>query len=113
MSTQISRNVFIHGRRTSLRLERTIWEALEEACLRERTTLNALCTQIKDLGGERTLTASLRVYVLDYYRAAATQEGHEIAGHGALPPDAHSSLGGRGTALRPAKLRGLGGSRSG
>lgn len=70
-----------------MRLERAIWDAMEEICLREGTTLNALCTQIKNAGGERTLTASIRVHVLDYYREAATEAGHEQAGHGTLPND--------------------------
>jgi hypothetical protein len=30
-------------------------------------------------------TSAVRVEVLDYFRAAATEQGHRDAGHGALP----------------------------
>lgn len=84
MSTLVSRNVTLQDRRTSLRLERAIWEAVEEICRREGTNLHALCTQVDAEREERTLTAGVRVYALAYFRVAATEDGHVAAGHGRL-----------------------------
>lgn len=87
MSTLISRNISLAGRRTSLRLERAVWDALDEIAQREGRTINEICSLVDRMRTERTLTASVRVYVLDYYRAAATPPGHAAAGHGLLPEE--------------------------
>jgi len=81
-SSLVSRNITLNGHRTSLRLERAIWEAVEEICTREATTVHELCTRIDGTRTERTLTAGVRVFVLQYFRAAATEQGHAAAGHG-------------------------------
>lgn len=106
MTTLVSRNISVHGRRTSLRLERTIWDALEEICRREQCSLNTLCARIKETGSEYTLTASVRVYVLAYYRAAATEEGHVRAGHGRLPDNAARGAAPKAGSSRQARSRG-------
>lgn len=81
-STLVNRNVTIRGRRTSLRLEPAMWDALHEIALREGRSVHELCTEV-DLGRqESTLTAAIRVYILGYFRAAATPQGHSLAGHG-------------------------------
>ena len=82
-STLINRNVTVGGRRTSMRLESSMWEALHQVCLREAKKLNRLVTDIDRQRVESTLTAAIRVYLLQYYSAAATDEGHRLAGHGA------------------------------
>jgi predicted DNA-binding ribbon-helix-helix protein len=84
MSTLVSRNVTLAGRRTSLRMERAVWDALEEICRREAQSLHELVQRIDINRRERTLTAGVRVFVLEYYRAAATEAGHAAAGHGTL-----------------------------
>lgn len=86
MSTLVSRNVTLEGRRTSLRLERAMWDALEEICLRERQSIHDLCAHVDRTRAERTLTAGIRVFILEYYRRAATEAGHVEAGHGTLAP---------------------------
>ena len=83
-STLINRNVTIDGRRTSLRLDPAMWDALDEICHRETITRNHLCEMIYNFKHASTLTAALRVFVVNYYRAAATEEGHASTGHGAL-----------------------------
>ncbi len=83
-STLVNRNVRIAGRRTSLRLEPTLWDALDEICQREDQTRHQLCTTINRRRRASTLTAAVRVYVIGYYRAAANEDGHADAGHGAL-----------------------------
>lgn len=84
VSTLISRNVTLDGHRTSLRLERSIWEAIEEICTREGVDLHQLCARIDNDREERTFTAGVRVFVLQYFRSAATEAGHAAAGHGPL-----------------------------
>jgi predicted DNA-binding ribbon-helix-helix protein len=81
-STLVNRNVTVAGRRTSMRLEPAMWEALQQICTREAKTLNELVTEIDRQRSESSLTAAIRVYLLRYFRAAATDEGHRLAGHG-------------------------------
>ncbi len=81
-STLINRNVTVAGRRTSIRLERAMWDALRQICEREHKSLNELVTEIERQRVESSLTAGIRVYLLGYFSAAATDEGHRLAGHG-------------------------------
>lgn len=82
-STLINRNVTVGGHRTSIRLERAMWDALRQICEREHKSLNQLATEIDQQRVESSLTAAIRVYLLRYFSAAATDEGHRLAGHGA------------------------------
>jgi predicted DNA-binding ribbon-helix-helix protein len=84
-STLVNRNVTVRDRRTSMRLERAMWEALHEICRREGKSLNELVTEIDAQRSESSLTAAIRVYLLRYFSAAATDEGHRLAGHGERP----------------------------
>ena len=84
VSTLINRNVTVAGRRTSMRLEPAMWDALQQLCRREGKTLNELVTEIDRQRSESSLTAAIRVYLLRYFCAAATDEGHRLAGHGSL-----------------------------
>jgi predicted DNA-binding ribbon-helix-helix protein len=80
----VSRNVTISGHRTSIRLQREMWDALEEICRRERVNLHQLCSRIAETKSGRSLTSEVRVFAIGYFRAAANDEGHRSAGHGAL-----------------------------
>jgi predicted DNA-binding ribbon-helix-helix protein len=82
-SAVISQNIIIGSRRTSLRLSKETLDALHEITTREGMTLNALCTRVaKTKSLNKNLTEALRSYVLSYFREAATEEGHILAGHG-------------------------------
>ncbi len=82
-STLVSRNVTIAGHRTSVRLEPEMWSGLSEICRRERASLHEICTAVSQRKAENTsLTAAIRVFVMTYYRAAATDDGHLKASHG-------------------------------
>ncbi|MGO1119309.1 ribbon-helix-helix domain-containing protein [Rhodovibrionaceae bacterium A322] len=83
-SPLVARNVVVGGRRTSLRLEPSMWEALQEISLREALSVSQLCTRIDERRVASGLTAAVRVYILSYFRAAATDSGHASAGHGQL-----------------------------
>src|SRR3954463_7865501 len=84
-STLVSRNVTVSGRRTSMRLEAAMWDALHAICRRERRSLHDMCSLINGQRQESSLTAAIRVFIMLYFRAAATDEGHARAGHGAHP----------------------------
>lgn len=83
-STLINRNVTIKGRRTSLRLEAMMWDALQEIAIREQNSLHQLCERIDNTRSESSLTAGVRVFILGYFRNAATEVGHAGVGHGRL-----------------------------
>ena len=82
-STLVSRNVTIAGHRTSVRLEPEMWSGLSEICRRERTIMHEVCTAVAGHKQSNTsLTAAIRVFVMAYFRAAATEDGHVKGGHG-------------------------------
>ncbi|MBY6266268.1 hypothetical protein EI613_30820 [Azospirillum sp. 412522] len=94
-----SQNIMIGGHRTSMRLEPSMWDALEDIGRREGLTVNRLCTQIKERIEEQarrrginpedadvTLTSAVRVFIASYYRRACTEDGHQRAGHGGSDP---------------------------
>jgi predicted DNA-binding ribbon-helix-helix protein len=82
-STLVSRNVTVAGHRTSVRLEPEMWSGLTEICRRERMIMHDVCTIVASHKKKNTsLTAAIRVFVVTYYKAAATEDGHSKAGHG-------------------------------
>ena len=79
----VSRNICIDDRRTSIRLEAEMWSALREIARLEKCTIHDICSLINTKKKpESSLTASVRVYLMLYYRNATTPEGHKNAGHG-------------------------------
>lgn len=85
-STLVSRNVRVSGRRTSMRLEPQMWDALLAICHRERRSMHEICTEINDRRNASSLTAEIRVYIMHYFLQAATEDGHARAGHRCLAP---------------------------
>lgn len=81
-SRLVNRNVTASQGRTSMRLEPELWDALHEICERERLTLGEVVRRIEKRGHPGGRTSAVRVHVLDYFRAAATEAGHRAAGHG-------------------------------
>jgi predicted DNA-binding ribbon-helix-helix protein len=65
------RNVVVAGHRTSVRLEPLMWEALREIAGWRGIGLNALITEIAQSREASSLTAAIRVYIVDFYRSAA------------------------------------------
>lgn len=83
-NTPVNRNIIVAGHRTSIRLEPVMWDALKEICRRERISLHEIATQIAATqSASASFTAAVRIFIMAYYRAAATEEGHRHAGHGA------------------------------
>ncbi|HPD82848.1 MAG: ribbon-helix-helix domain-containing protein [Alphaproteobacteria bacterium] len=82
-SSLVSRNITVLGKRTSVRLEPDMWRELRNVSKRESCTIHDLCSLIALRKSERTsLTAAIRVFLMLYFRAAATENGHAKAGHG-------------------------------
>jgi predicted DNA-binding ribbon-helix-helix protein len=80
----ISRNIIAASGRSSMRLEPETWEALREICQRERVGLAGLVQRVEGEGSSGSRTSAVRVFVLGYFKAAATEEGHAAVGHGGL-----------------------------
>ncbi len=79
----VGRNIRVNGRRTSARLEPSMWTAFYDIARREGRTVDDIASEIFNLKSEKTsLTAALRVFTMAYYREAATEKGHQDAGHG-------------------------------
>ena len=89
VSRLVNRNVVAERGRTSMRLEPELWDALLEICERERQDVSTLVRRVEQHGHEGGRTSAVRVFVLAYFRAAASEQGHAGAGHGTLP---HSRL---------------------
>ena len=66
-----------------MRLEPELWDALDEICRREHLSLSELVRRVHVHGNR---TSSVRTYALAYFRAAATEMGHQGAGHGSDRP---------------------------
>ncbi|HEY0837248.1 MAG TPA: ribbon-helix-helix domain-containing protein [Azospirillum sp.] len=80
----ICRNVTVSGRRTSLRMEPLLWDSLKEICEREGCTLNELCTMIDSRRGTANLTASIRVFIVSYFRQAVAKTPRGFGEDGAI-----------------------------
>ena len=69
-----TRNIFVGGRRTSIRMEAAFWSAIEEIMEREDITLHALVTRIDSArGGGKNLSSSVRVFIQSYFFELAHQ----------------------------------------
>ncbi len=71
----VLRNIQVAGRRTSVRMERLHWRAIDVVCASERLSLNEFC-ELVDLRRDGTgLTAALRLTALDYILRFAHTRG--------------------------------------
>jgi predicted DNA-binding ribbon-helix-helix protein len=83
-SSLVPRNIIVGGRRTSVRLEQAMWDALSEILEREGITASDFATAVERTRKTSTLTAAIRVHIMEYFREAATESGHRQASHGAI-----------------------------
>ncbi len=77
----VFRNVRVSGRRTSLRMEAVVWNALYDICTREDRTLGEICALIDQRRGRASLTAAIRVFVIAYYYRLARQSWARAQAH--------------------------------
>jgi len=85
------RHVIVDGRRASLRLEAAIWEALHEVAGCRGLTVRDLVAEIDRKREHQGLTAAIRVYIVEFYRA-----------------ELNLSMGRRGTGFSKSRLQGVG-----
>ena|SRR5438046_3503342 len=74
-SSLVIHNVVVGNHRTSVRLEPVMWDALNDIAARVGMTLHDLVTAIDRERTASSLTAAIRVYIVDFYRAAALAAG--------------------------------------
>ncbi|HXR89362.1 MAG TPA: ribbon-helix-helix domain-containing protein [Steroidobacteraceae bacterium] len=77
----VNRNVRTERGRTSMRLEPELWDALHEICVREQMPVRDIICRARELVGPGGRTSAVRVYVVQYFRAAAAEKGNAEAGH--------------------------------
>ncbi len=84
----ISRNVSINGRRTRLRLEQALWDALGDICDKEGLTLHNLITVIDHRRKKISRTSAVRTFIVTYLHDLATENGRLRKGtvSSILPP---------------------------
>lgn len=68
-----------------------MWDSLDDICRRERMSVNEMVSFVETkavslYGTYPNLTSFVRAFVAEYYRAASTEEGHRLAGHGCGEP---------------------------
>lgn len=54
-----------------MRLEPVMWEALQDIAGQQRVTVHDLVTEIDRGRSASSLTAAIRVYIVEFYRSAA------------------------------------------
>lgn len=91
-SRLVNRNVVAGRGRTSMRLEPELWDALSEICEREAQDMSTLVRKVEAAGHIGGRTSAVRVFIQNYFRAAATEIGHAGVGHGPLPRSRLSEL---------------------
>lgn len=69
-------------RRTSLRLEPYLWDALHEISRREARTVHDICSEIDAQRDGTGLTAAVRVFILRYFREGEGSYGRPPPGRG-------------------------------
>jgi predicted DNA-binding ribbon-helix-helix protein len=74
-SSLVIHNVVVGGHRTSVRLEPAMWVALHDIARHLQVTIHDLVTEIERSRTASSLTAAIRVYIVDFYRAAAFLAG--------------------------------------
>lgn len=90
----VVRNIAIDGRRTSVRLEDDMWQALCDIARRHGTSVNNVCSLVDKRRGNSSLTAALRAFALRYYRVAAwAAEGGALVRPDEIPAGAGDQRG--------------------
>ena len=75
MSGVIKRSIEIAGHRTSITLEDEFWTALRDIAEARGTSLRGVLADIDAGRGKNNLSSAVRLYVLEYYRAASGTTG--------------------------------------
>jgi len=68
-SSLVMHNIVVDGRRTTVRLEPVIWDALQDIARREQLTLHDLVSDINRNRTTSSLSSGIRAYVVIYLSA--------------------------------------------
>jgi predicted DNA-binding ribbon-helix-helix protein len=63
-SSLVCRNVVVNGHRTSIRLEPTLWQALDYICKSRSCHINDICSEVADMQVEGGFTSAVRTFVV-------------------------------------------------
>lgn len=74
----INRNITVDGHRTSIRLEPQFWDGLADIALRERLTIDELCTEVDHGAGDLSRTAAVRVFITSYMARMSEQAADQL-----------------------------------
>tara|TARA_R110002096_G_scaffold90764_8_gene205686 strand:- start:1090 stop:1947 length:858 start_codon:yes stop_codon:yes gene_type:complete len=67
------RSVTINGRRTTMRLEPSMWNAIRRIAEDQSLSVNQICSKIDSSRGEMSMTAAVRSYIVSYLQQVPTQ----------------------------------------
>ena len=62
-------SVYVRRSKITISLEPSIWEAFQEIAAEQGKTVNELAAEIEENRIGNNLSAAIRVYIIDYYRA--------------------------------------------
>ena len=77
-SRPVKRSFSIRGHRTSISLEAAFWEALGDIARQRRQSPAQLVAAIDGARGDAGLSGSVRIFILDHYRAVAAAKAPVI-----------------------------------
>lgn len=69
--TPIERIIEVNGRSRTIRLERVLWEAFDEICLREGVSSGELCAEVFRLAAGADTSDAFALYMATYFRDAS------------------------------------------
>lgn len=72
-SSVIKRSIVIAGHKTSVSLEDAFWQSLKEIGKDQKVTLSELVADIDGRRQHGNLSSSIRLFVLDHYRARLSE----------------------------------------
>lgn len=65
-----------------MRLEPELWDALNEICERESEDISNLMRHVEAARVAGGRTSAVRVFIVNYFRKAASESGHAVVGRG-------------------------------
>ena len=74
------RVLMIADKRTTVRLEHSMWEALGDIAARQGRTIHQIATEIDQIAVAPSRTAAIRIYIVEFYR-------NQLASYSGSAPD--------------------------
>jgi predicted DNA-binding ribbon-helix-helix protein len=70
----LPRNVYVRERRTSLRLEPVMWDALADIAAERGASIHDLVTEAAESNDMPNLSAAVRVFIVAFYRSRSLSD---------------------------------------